>query len=315
MNFIDRLSNGWKLLLNSFDVMMKNKKLLLFPVATAILTIVIAFLFLAPVALQPTGHSYTEKAHWSTVGQRLIVTGPPTASDVARGRKESVALSPQAYAFGVIFYFLSMFLATFFNVAFTHEIFNALEGKPVSVSEGLQFAGTKVKPILMWTLFAGLVGMLIRSLEEKFGVFGRFVVKGIGLAWSVASVFVIPVLVMEEHPDNPIGVVRQSAGVIRKTWGEALAGYAGLQMGGIIVVFASFAMLGAAVWLGVAQQQLGAMLATIGVWFVGICAFSYAMSVASQIYLCVLYRYATSGSVPQGYTPEMLTMAWRPKKP
>ena len=55
-------------------------------------------------------------------------------------------------------------------------------------------------------------------------------------------------------------------------------------------------------------------LAVLGTWFLFICAFSYAMAVASQIYLCVLYRFATSGVVPQGYTPEMLTMAWRPKK-
>jgi hypothetical protein len=314
MNFIDRFKNGWRLFLNSIDVMMKNKSLLLFPVATAALTIIMAVLFVTPIALQPTGHSYSEKAHWATVGNRLFVVGPPTEYDLARGRKNSVSITPQAYAYGVLFYFLSMFLATFFNVAFVHEIFNALEGKPVSVGEGLQFAGTKVKPILMWTLFAGLVGMLIKTLEQKFGFFGRWVVRLVGVAWSVAAVFVIPVLVMEEHPDNPIGVVRQSAGVIRKTWGEALAGYAGLQVGGAVVVFASLFMLGAAFYAGIALNQFAVMFATLAAWFVGICLFSYAMSVASQIYLCVLYKYATSGVVPQGYTSEMLTMAWRPKK-
>ena len=315
MNFIDRLANGWKLLLNSFDVMTRNKKLLLFPVATACLTVVMALLFLTPVALQPTSHSYTEKAHWAEVGDRLFVVGPPTAADLAHGRKQSVSITPAAYAVAVVFYFLSMFLATCFFVAFTHAIFYALEGMPVSVGEGIQFACTIVKPILMWTLFAGLVGLIIKSLEEKFGAFGRFVVKSIGVAWSVASVFVFLVFVMEEHPDNPIDVVRQSAGVIRKAWGEALAGYAGLQMGGIIVVFTSITMLGGASYLGVAQQQFAAMIALIGLWFAAICAFSYMMSVMSQIYLCVLYRFATTGSVPQGYTPEMLTMAWRPKKP
>lgn len=315
MNFIDRLKNGWQLFLNSIDVMMKNKSLLLFPVATAALTVVMAVLFVTPIALQPTGHSYSEKAHWAAVGDRLFVVGPPTEYDLARGHKNSVAITPQAYAYGVLFYFLSMFLATFFNVAFVHEIFNALEGKPVSVGEGLQFAGTKVKPILMWTLFAGLVGMLIKTLEQKFGFFGRWMVKLVGVAWSVAAVFVIPVLVMEEHPDNPIGVVRQSAGVIRKTWGEALAGYAGLQVGGIVVFFASLLMIAAAFYAGLALNQFAVMFATLAAWFVGICLFSYAMSVASQIYLCVLYKYATSGVVPQGYTPEMLTMAWRPKKP
>jgi hypothetical protein len=199
-------------------------------------------------------------------------------------------------------------------VAFVHEIFNALNGQPVAVGEGLQFAMTKLKPILMWTLFAGLVGLLIKTLERKFGFFGRWVVRFIGVAWSVASVFVIPVLVMEEHPDNPIHVVRRSADVIRKTWGEALAGYAGLQIGGVLVVLSTLVMLPLSMFVGIAYKQFGAMLAGFAGWFVLVCAFSYLMSVAGQIYLCMLYRYASAGAVPDGLTPEMLTSAWRPRK-
>ena len=314
MNFMDRFKNGWQLFLKSLDVMRRNKSLLLFPVATLALTLVMGALFLTPIALQPTGHAYTEKAHWSAVGHSLFVVGPPTESDLARGRKESVSVTPQAYAYGALFYFLSMFLATFFNVAFVHEIFNALNGEPVTISDGLQFAGTKWKPILMWALFAGVVGLIIRSLERRFGFFGAWIVRLVGLAWSVASVFVVPVLVMEEHPDNPIGVVRQSAGVIRKTWGEALAGYAGLQIGGIVVGLGSIVVAAFAIVGGIYLNSMGLTFAVLGAWFVFLCAFSYTMSVAGQIYLCVLYRYAASGTVPEGYTPEMLTMAWRPKK-
>ena len=314
MNFIDRLKNGWSLFLASFGVLRRNKTLLLFPIATASLTVVMAFLFVTPIALQPTGHSYAEKAHWSEVGSRLFVTAPATGLDAARGRKETVSATPMAMAFFVLFYFLSMFLATFFNVAFVHGIFNALSDKPVSVSEGLSFATTKLKPILMWTLFAGLVGLAIKTLEEKFGFFGRWIVRLIGVAWSVASVFVIPVLVMEEHPDNPIDVVRQSAGVITKTWGEALAGYAGLQIGGVIIAVATVVVVPLSMYVGLAYKQFALMLTGFAGWFVFICAFSYVMSIASQIYLCMLYRYATAGAVPQGLTSDMLTTAWRPKK-
>jgi hypothetical protein len=313
MNFIERFKNGWQLFLNSLDVMNRNRTLLLFPVATAALTIVMAGLFLTPIALQPTGHSYAESAHWKEVQTRLFSVEPATGLDAARGRKETVRATPMAGAFFVIFYFISMFLATFFNVAFTHGIFNALDGKPVSVSEGLQFATTKLKPILMWTLFAGIIGMIIKSLEEKFGFIGRMIVRAIGVAWSVASVFVIPVLVLEDHPDNPIGVVKQSAGIITKTWGEALAGYVGLQVGGIIIGFGTLIVAVVAIVAGI-QVSAWISLAVVGTWFAFVIAFSYVMSVASQIYLCVLYRYATSGSVPTGYTTEMLTSAWKPKK-
>lgn len=314
MNFIDRLKNGFSLLGNSFAVMRVNPRLLLFPLATAVLTLVIGGLFMAPIALQPSSHGYTEAAHWAEVGSRLIVKGPPDARDLARGRTESVSLSKQALAYLALAYFLSMFLATFFNVAFVHEIFDALDGNTVSVSEGIQFALTKLKAILMWTLFAGLIGLLIKSLEERFGFFGRMVIRFIGTAWSVASVFVIPVLVLEEHPDNPIGVLRQSAGVIRKAWGEALAGYAGLQIGGLIVVSSLFVIGGLSAWAGWASQSLAPVAVGLLSWLAFACAFSYALGVAGQVYLCVLYRFATAGTVPAGYTTEMLGTAWKPKK-
>lgn len=315
MNFIDRLKNGFVLLGNSFSVMRANPRLLLFPAATAALTLIIAGLFMTPIVFMPSHHKYTESAHWVEVGSRLIVTSEATDLDRAKGRDRHVALSGQALAFFVLAYFLSMFFATFFNVAFVHEIFDALDGNSVSVAEGIAFALTKIKPILMWTLFAGLIGLLIKALEERFGFFGRMILRFIGTAWSVAAVFVIPVLVLEEHADNPIGVVKQSAGVIRKAWGEALAGYAGLQIGGMIVMASFFIVGGLSVAAGWSLQSFTPFVLGMLFWLAAACAFSYALGVAGQIYLCVLYRYATAGTVPAGYTAEMLGSAWTPKKP
>lgn len=314
MNFIDRLKTGFTLLGNSFGVMRANPRLLLFPVATAALTVVIGVLFMTPIVFQPSSHKYTEPAHWQEVGGRLLVAGPPTAEDAARGRTQSLRLSKSALAYFVLAYFLSMFLATFFNVAFVHEIFDALDGNTVSVSEGITFALTKIKPIMMWTLFAGVIGLLIKGLEERFGFFGAWVVRFIGTAWSVASVFAIPVLVMDERASNPIEAVKLSAGVIRKAWGEALAGYAGLQIGGVIVVASLFAVGGISGGLGWSSGSFAPFVIGMLGWLAFAFAFTYALGVAGQIYLCVLYRYATAGTVPPGYTPEMLGSAWTPKK-
>lgn len=314
MNLLQRFKNGFALLMNSFGVIRANPRLLLFPVSTAALTMVIAGLFMTPIVFQPSSHAYTDKAHWAEVGSRLIVTSEPTEYDLMKGRKQHVAPSSAALAYFVIAYFLSMFLATFFNVAFVHEIFDALDGNPVSVREGIEFALTKLKPILLWTVFAGVVGLLIKALEEKFGFFGRWVIRFIGTAWSVAAVFVIPVLVLEEHSDNPFAVMKQSAGVLTKAWGEALAGYAGLQIGGFLAAFGLFvAMLaaGGAAWMAQSWLVLALGLA-LGV--AGVMAFSYVLGVAGQIYLCVLYRYATTGTVPPGYTAEQLGTAWTPRK-
>lgn len=314
MSFSQRFYNGLGLLKATLAVIRANPRLMLFPAASAALTLFMSALVLAPIALRPTGHSLREGAHWEQVSRQFFAVSAPDEYDQLRGRKQHVEVTGQAIAFFAIFYLLSMFLATFFNVGFAHEIFDALDGKNVSVAEGLQFAGTKIKMILLWTLFAGLVGVLIKGLEEKVGFVGKLILRFIGLAWAVASVFVIPVMVMEEHSNNPIDVVKQSAGVIRKAWGEAIAGYAGLQIGGWVALLASFALLGGGAIFGFTLGSWMPFLAGLGLWFAFLFAFSYTMGVVNQVYLCVLYRYAATGVVPQGFTQEQLSLAWTPKK-
>ena len=207
-----------------------------------------------------------------------------------------------------------MFVATFFNVAFYSEIMKALNGQPVSIGAGLRFAATKWQSILLWTLFAGAVGYIIKTLEERFGFVGRLVMRLVGTAWSIASIFVIPVMIREEATVNPLEMLKQSALTLKKTWGESLIGYAGVSFGGLIILISSLVLLGAGVGLSVVLNTPW-IIAIVGVvWFISLIAVMYLMSVASQIFRCALYLYATGGAIPQPFTPEMIAMAWKMKK-
>jgi hypothetical protein len=42
------------------------------------------------------------------------------------------------------------------------------------------------------------VGLVIKALEERLGLIGRIIVCLIGVAWSVASVFAVPIIVRDE---------------------------------------------------------------------------------------------------------------------
>ena len=110
----------------------------------------------------------------------------PRSSSYNSSFSMNFGLKPIAAAYFVVWYFATMFLATFCNVAFYREIMNALNGRPVSILEGIRFAFSKWKIIFMWTLFAGLIGFIIKSLEERFGWFGELILKFIGTVWSVA---------------------------------------------------------------------------------------------------------------------------------
>jgi hypothetical protein len=207
-----------------------------------------------------------------------------------------------------------MFCATFFNTAFYHEIFNALKGEPVSIRGGLRFSATRIKAILAWTLFAGLIGLIIQQLESRVGVIGRWIVKLIGLAWSVASVFAIPVIVREEEGANPIRCLKSSASLLRRTWGESMIGYAGIAFGGWIVSLFAFGIL---ILGGFASAMLDSpwpiVLGAI-LFFAVIFVYSYVSGVASMVYRGALYLYASEGTVPGQFKEEHMQMAWKMKK-
>jgi hypothetical protein len=308
---MSKFERSWLLFKTSILIIAKNKQLLVFPIVIFALTIVIVLFFIAPVAFQPTGHGYTQAQHWKAVGQSIFSEGAVTEPGQPGTR---TSFSQGALIYAAFLYFVSMFCATFFNVAFYHEILAALTGEAVSISRGLKFACTKLKAILMWTLFAGLVGLIIKMLEQKLDFVGRIIARLIGLAWSIAAIFVIPILVRDEQTANPVSVLRKSAGILKRTWGEALIGYAGLTFGNLLVLFASIFILGGAVFASVALNNFWIIAITGVFWLLAIFAFAYLTSVASQIYKGALYLYAAEGTIPAPYNQEMLDMAWKVKK-
>jgi hypothetical protein len=288
---------------------------LIFPILTLVFTFVIMLLFIAPVVFQRTGYHVTQAEHWAAVGKSLVAENAAAASRPGKtGDNANYSLRPIMLVYGGLIYFVSMFLATFFNVAFYSEIMGALRGNPVSIPRGLAFACGKWRVILLWTLFAGIIGLIIRAIEERLEFLGRFIVGLIGTAWSVACVFVIPVLVCEEETVNPLLILKKSAVTLRKTWGESLIGYAGIRFGGALVSVASLLWLGGAVALSISLKSYWLIGGAMALWVAAMIALSYVTSVASQVYRCALFLYASEGTIPPPYNQDLLNMAWKMKK-
>lgn len=304
---MNKFTRSWLLFKSSLSMMNQDKQLLIFPIITFFFTLFIALFFLVPVTLRPTGYPYVSAQHWQAISHSLFV---PTTD--ASGRATET-LSPFALAYLAVVYFVSMFFATFFNVAFFHEILAALKGDTVSISRGMRFACTRWKAILLWTLFAGIVGLIIKQIEERLGLAGRIIGRLIGIAWSVASVFVIPLIVMEQIA-NPVTMLKNSAGILKRTWGESLIGFVGIRLMSGILFFFSLGFLIAA---GVVSAMLHSgwiMAIAFALWFVAMIVLSYLSSIASQIYKGALYLYATEGVISGPFDQDMLNSAWKFKK-
>jgi hypothetical protein len=312
MDFMTKLQNSWDLFTKSLSVMMEYKKLMFFPFITAALTTLIVLFFITPVALQPTGYEYTSPHHWKAIAQ-TIFTDNSTDAHNSYDKRHSVELTNSGALFVALIYFVAMFFATFFTVAFYSEILHALNGRDVKISRGLLFAGTKIPSILLWSLFAGLIGYMIRTLEEKVGLVGKIIFGIIGIAWSVASIFVIPFIITETSV-NPFHLLRQSADTLKKTWGESLIGYVGIQLGGIVIFISSLVMLGGAVFIAIQLQNASLMITVIALWLIGILAFSYLASVANHIYRCALYLFAVDGKIPAPFDHTAMQSAWKMKE-
>ncbi|MGH8263665.1 MAG: DUF6159 family protein [Steroidobacteraceae bacterium] len=315
MSFTSRLSNSWSLFKKSLAVMNAHPRLLVFPAVIFVFTLGILGFFLAPVVLQPTGHSLRDPAHWSAVADSVFTKESIEAERAAPGDRngERLVLTPKAMVYAILIYFASMFLATFFATAFYHEILSALQGGGVSIAGGLRFATSKLYAIVLWSLFAGLIGVLIRMLEERVGIIGKWIVRAIGIAWSVASVFAIPIIVSEEEA-NPIAILKRSAETLRKTWGESLTGFLGIQLGGGLVLIGSVVLF-TLVGMLAANLHIPILIIPFAIlWLLCLFAFFYTMGVASNIYRCALYLFAAQGEVPSYFDRESMDMAWKRKK-
>ncbi len=335
-----KFKQSWELFKASITVTLRHRKLLWFPVLTTCLTALIGLFFLSamalPVVLHHTGYHLNQKEHWETLKDHYFQApaGRRNSQDPAGVTSgalstlltgKSAAAGPvgqPAVARGVpwsslgllVIYFVSMFLATFFNVAFYSEIIAALDGRGVSFRRGLRTARSRLRSILAWSLLAGVVGWIIRTLEQRLPLAGRIVMGLIGMAWSVAAVFVIPVIIQTQPQSNPIRILQHSALTLKRSWGEGLIGYVGFSAGNLVIFLCSLAPLLLAGAAAYAFKSLTLILVAGAIWLLGLLLIAYVSGVAGHVYRCALYKYATEGVVPEPYSQDLLDMAWKVKK-
>ena len=319
---MNKIRRSEKLLKAAFAVLFREKKLLLFPLIATVLAAVVALFFFAPVAFYPTGHPYFSTAHWSAIGGRISqsFSSPPqhsadhpvlarVATDLTGGSHVIFQHWWITLLFAVS-YFTSMFLGTFCNVAFYHEIMRALNGDAVSIRRGFRFAATRWRTVLLWSLFAGLVGYIIQTIEQRVGILGRLIAGLIGFTWSVACIFIIPTLVRETETINPLQLLRHSAGTLKRTWGEFVIGFVGMQA---VLMFFIMPIVLALGFISAFTHHAVLPLLIFCAMFLMIFPLSWIVNVVNSVYRCALYIYATEGVVPGSFDKELMDSAWKVK--
>ncbi len=129
---------------------------------------------------------------------------------------------------------MNYFIVVFFNVALVAAAADRLAGGNATINYGLQVAWQRKGKIFQWALLASTVGIILNALERRLGWLGRLATRFIGVAWTMATFFVVPLLAAEDV--GPAEALVRSGELFTETWGEQLVG--GFSFGLIFVLLA-----------------------------------------------------------------------------
>jgi hypothetical protein len=278
-----RLSNSWALVKASAAVLSADKELMVFPAISAVLSVAVLITFAVPSVLAGLFDTTTNES------------GVPLAG----------------YVVGFLFYVVQYFVIFFCNTALVGAALIRLRGGDPTVADGFRIASSRMGTILGYALIAATVGMILRSISERSGALGKIVISFIGLAWNLATFLVVPVLAAEDV--SPIEAVKRSSAYLKKTWGEQIAGSAG--MGAVFGLLTFGTILFALVsFIGAAMLESTALMILVGVGLVlALMGLSLVSSTLAGIYAAALYRYASEGDAGSFFSPAMVRGAFQAK--
>lgn len=273
---MQRLSTSWRLVKASAAVLRDDTELLVFPIVSGIAALIVAASFFVPAWL--TG--FTQEV-------------------MARNTDRGIG----GYLFLFAFYVVQYTVIFYFNSALVGAAMIRLDGGDPTVADGFRVANSHLAHILGYAAMAATVGVVLRAIADRGGRAGQVISGFGGLAWTIASALVVPVLVAEGL--GPVDAVKRSASLLKRTWGEQLAG--GLGMGFVfgLAYLATILVGGVAIALSAATGSLALLVGVVAICAIAFVLIGLVQGALQGIYTAAVYRYA-EGQRVGGYFPQDL---------
>ncbi len=148
-----RINRGLELIGTSWELLSRDKSIMLFPLLSILFSGLIIVSFIAPL---------------------YFFTNLRFSFEMLQG-----------YSIYVIFFALYIplyFVGTFFNTAVVSCADARMRGKNPSFKYGLKKASNNWFKILLWALLASTVGVVLQLLRDKLSFIGKTVISFIGIA-------------------------------------------------------------------------------------------------------------------------------------
>jgi len=267
------------LMKSSWQILKKDKELLLLPVLSGIFCLSFMTIFV----VQGLEHG------WLT----------SFAKNAAAEQKNTV------YGVMFLFYYVNYLIIVFFNAAIVACAVIRMDGGNPTLGDGLQAAINRFPHIAGWALIAATVGFLLGMVESGSNRGRGFIARIFGFAWSLISFFVIPLIVIEKT--NPLFAMDFSMGMMRRTWGEQVIGNFSF---GLLFSLLSLPVIPIAL---LAYKAGGSLISLPTILFIAIylIILSIFQSALKAIFNAVMYVFARDGEVPHEFSSEQLREAMR----
>ncbi len=253
----------------------------------------------------------------SSLVSLLITAGAIAAVIVFWATAKSMFLAgiPQWYYYvgaaviGLVVYYLG----SLFNAALTYVALRRFDGERVSFQQALGAAIRKSSPLLGLAGLTVTIGAILRLIGDTVPYVGWGATWLGGIAWNIASIFTVQVI-MNDDETNPIEAVKRSSKTFTDIWKESV--FIGVSLGLISIIATSVLMV-----LVLGLLVLSAVFGTITLAVIALTLLvvvTIALAVISTalraVILSAAYYYATKGHAPTGFDDELLRKAFRPKK-
>jgi hypothetical protein len=177
------------------------------------------------------------------------------------------------------------FVGVFFNVALAGAAAETFDGDDPSFGDGMNVAWNNLGGIAGWAAYSIVVGIAIGFVKSIKGA--RWVGTAAQIAWSLATIFVVPLMAIEDLDASDAR--RRSFELAKENWKAETGGLGALRLAlfvpGLLFYFDAKLLGGGHVHSLAAKALLGAVL---------LCGFGVAVgaSVVRQVFAVELYRTA-----------------------
>jgi hypothetical protein len=263
----------------SWDVLKQDKELLLFPLLSGICCVLVLASFAGPILALTDWQAASES----------VTSGAAQGLSGSDGRLSAEHGLHMLTLF--VFYCCNYFVIIFFNAGLIACAQIRMEGGDPTVGDGLRAAWARLPAIAGWAVLAATVGLVLRMIEERSNLVGKIVAGLLGIAWSITSFLVVPILVIEN--EGPVSALQRSAVMLKKTWGEQIIGNFSFGL-----IFLLLALPGVFfLVLGITANSVTVIVVSV-LYFIGI---ALAQSALQGIFQAALYLYMRDGAAPEGF--------------